>query len=75
MRKNSLRNSPANTKISEGQKAGHAVGAGAEVPLQSVGWTMTMQAFAVACEENLLEQILTLQHMKVPTTPQQMDRS
>lgn len=74
MRKSSLRNSPANTKISEGQRAGHAVGAGAEVPLLSVGWTMTMQAFAVACGENLLEQILTLQHMKAPT-PEQMDRS
>lgn len=69
-----MRNSPANTKISEGQKAGDAVGAGAEVPLQSVGWTMTMQAFTVACGENLLEQMLTLQHMKAPT-PQQMDRS
>lgn len=69
-----MRNSPANTKISEGQTAGHAVGAEAEVPLQSVGWTMTMQAFAVACGENLPEHILTLQHMKAPT-PEQIDRS
>lgn len=72
--RNHVRNSPADTKISEGQRAGHAVGAGAEVPLQPVEWTMVEQAFPVACGENLLEQILTLQHMKVPT-PEQMDRS